>query len=522
MGGEKAETSGLSGHPGLRHDGAETGGVIPALAEVRFRYVAVVLVIGLTIWGWLDVRERGQTHPNHADFHRTDFTVYTEAGAAFFDGREPYEVTNPRHWYYLYPPLFALLVSPLAALDFKSQVVVWYIISLVLAFGCYSESRHLWTLLVASDSGEADVGRNAAFRIGACAGLTVLLPTLECLQRGQVGIALVYSLLLGFRLSLGGRSWPIWCLGGVVLGWPIVVKLIPALPVAVLLLQRWAAALAPSRSPRSLSRATTVTLGLALGVFLFTFAIPAACIGWSQNLHHLHTWSRKVVTSPDMGREVFVEVDNDSNQSFSNAAHLLAARIRGRATAGANSVTDQAAHRQWLAAVTAINTHRHADYVTAEWVRGVQVIVLVLLIVAGLAVGLRGDVLAQAATYGLACLATVLISPVAWSHYYVLWLPSVLLVPPWLMRQGQLRAATALATVPVGLVWVHYLAKPWFGQFGLLGLGTLAWFLAVVSLLIPIGSYTPPYLHGRRDITFYHATRHKELLQGGCDRNMNG
>ena len=244
MGGEKAETSGLSGHPGPRHDGAETGGVIPALAEVRFRYVAVVLVIGLTIWGWLDVRERGQTHPNHAEFHRTDFTVYTEASAAFFDGREPYEVTNPRHWYYLYPPLFALLVSPLAALDFKSQVVVWYIISLVLAFGCWSESRHLWTLLVASNSGEADIGPNAAFRIGACAGLTVLLPTLECLQRGQVGIALVYSLLLGFRLSLGGRSWPIWCLGGVVLGWPIVVKLIPALPVAVLLLQHWAAATA--------------------------------------------------------------------------------------------------------------------------------------------------------------------------------------------------------------------------------------------------------------------------------------
>ncbi|MGC1720285.1 MAG: glycosyltransferase family 87 protein, partial [Isosphaeraceae bacterium] len=517
MGGEKAETSGLSGHPGLRHDGAQTGGVIPTLAEVRFRYVAVVLVIGLTIWGWLDVRERGQTPPNHADFHRTDFTVYTEAGAAFFDGREPYEVTNLRHWYYLYPPLFALLVSPLAALDFKSQVVVWYIISLVLAIGCYSESRHLWTLLVASNSGEADIVRNAAFRIGACAGLTVLLPTLECLQRGQVGIALVYSLLLGFRLSLGGRSWPIWCLGGVVLGWPIVVKLIPALPVAVLLLQRWAAALAPSRSPRSLSRATTVTLGLALGVFLFTFAIPAACIGWSQNLHHLHTWSRKVVTSPDVGREVFVEVDNDSNQSFSNAAHLLAARIRGRATAGANSVTDQAAHRQWLAAVTAINTHRHADYVTAEWVLGVQVIVLVLLIVAGLAVGLRGDVLAQAATYGLACLVTVLISPVAWSHYYVLWLPSVLLVPPWLIRQGKLRAARVITAVPLGLIWAHYLAKPWLGQFGLLGLGTLTWFLAVVSLLIPIGLYTPPYLHGRRDNTFYHATRHKELLQGGCD-----
>ena len=238
-----------------------------------------------------------------------------------------------------------------------------------------------------------------------------------------------------------------------------------------------------------MSRATTVTLGLALGVFLFTFAIPAACIGWSQNLHHLSTWSRKVVTSPDMGREVCVEVDNDSNQSFSNAAHLLAARIRNRATAGANSVTDQAAHRQWLAAVTAIGAYRRADYVTAEWVRGVQVIVLVLLIVAGLAVGLRGDVLAQAATYGLACLATVLVSPVAWSHYYVLWLPALLFVPLWLVRRGHRRAAMAIAMVPMGLIWVHYLAKPWFGQFGLLGLGTLAWFLAVVPLLILISVY---------------------------------
>ncbi len=488
MGDDEVETSGLSGYRSWARRAGCWWGYSRPTAAIQLRYVATVLIIGLTIWGWLDVRERGQTHPNHADFHRTDFTVYTEAGAAFFDGREPYEVTNPRHWYYLYPPLFALLVSPLAALDYKSQVVVWYIISVVLAFGCYSESRHLWRLLVASDTGEADVGRNAAFQIGACAGLTVLLPTLECLQRGQVGIALVYPLLLGFRLTLGGRSWPIWSLGGVVLGWPIVVKLIPALPVAVLLLQRWAATLTPSRSPRSLSRATTVTLGLALGVFLFTFAIPAACIGWSQNLHHLSTWSRKVATSPDMGREVFVEVDNDSNQSFSNAAHLFAARIRGRATAGANSVTDQAAHRQWLAAVTVISAHRRADYATAEWVRGVQVIVLVLLIVTGLAVGLWGDVLAQVATYGLACLATVLVSPVACSHYYVLLLPSLLFVPLWLVRRGHRRAAGVVAMVPMGLIWMHYLAKPWFGQFGLLGLGTLAWFLAVVTLSILIRS----------------------------------
>jgi hypothetical protein len=484
--------------------------------------VAIVLVVGMTVWGWLDVRERGQTHPKHADFHRTDFTVYTEAGAAFFDGREPYETTNPRGWYYLYPPMFALLVSPLAALDFKSQVVVWYVISLFLAFGCYSESRRLWTLLAPSDDGDVGVGRNSAFVMGTCASLTVLLPTLECLQRGQVGIALVYPLLLGFRLALGGRSWPVRYVGGIVLAWAIVVKLIPALPVAVFVLQRWAAALAPSRSRWSSRRAAVLTLGLASGVFLFTLAIPAAYVGWTQNLHHLRTWSRKVLTSSDIGRQAFVEVDNDGNQSFSNAAHLLASRVRGDATAGADVSTDPAAHRQWVAAVTAISARRRGDYVTAKWVRGVQVAVLALLIVLGLVTGLRNDLLGQAATYGLACVAIVLVSPVAWTHYYVLWLPSMLFVPLWLVRRGRLRAARAVATVPVGLIWVHYVAKPWLGYFGLLGLSTLLWYLAVVTLSILIrASYTSPRLHGRRTTGSRSRDRKRcgGMSAGGCEES---
>ena len=484
MDGNGVETGGPSGYRLQARRARSWWGYSRPTAEARSHYVAVALVIGLTIWGWLDVRERGQTHPNHADFHRTDFTVYTEAGSAFFDGREPYEVPSPRGLHYLYPPLFALLVSPLAALDFKSQVVVWYIISIVLAFGCYRESRRLWTLLVTSDADEAGTGSGLAFWVGACAGLTVLFPALECLQRGQVGIALVYPLLLGFRLTLSGRSWPIWCLGGVVLGWPIVVKLIPALPVVFLVLLRWAAAMAPVRSPQSLGRAVSVTLGLVLGVFLFTLAIPAACVGWSQNLHHLRTWSREVAAKPDRAREAHVEIDNGSNQSFSNAAHLLADRVRGWATNGVDSETDQAAHGRWLASVTATAERRRADHVTHRAVQGVQAIVLTLLMVVVLARGTRGDMLGQAATYGLACLATVLISPLAWTHYYVLWLPSVLFVPPWLVRRGNLRAARAVAGVPVGLIWVHYLAKPWLGQFGLLGLGTLVWFLAVVTLLI--------------------------------------
>ena len=68
----------------------------------------VVLCLGLVIWGLTDVRQRAHFDPVLAaenreviGEHRTDLTVFTEAGAAFFDGRDPYEVTNPRGWMYL-------------------------------------------------------------------------------------------------------------------------------------------------------------------------------------------------------------------------------------------------------------------------------------------------------------------------------------------------------------------------------------------------------------------------------------
>ena len=58
----------------------------------------VALIAAMTIWGLTDVRSRGRPHLENPLKHRTDLTVFTEAGAAFFDGRPPYEVSNPRGW----------------------------------------------------------------------------------------------------------------------------------------------------------------------------------------------------------------------------------------------------------------------------------------------------------------------------------------------------------------------------------------------------------------------------------------
>ena len=103
------------------------------LSPLRWSMHTKVLLVALVvfaIWGWCDVRLRGYVDPQNPTLHKTDFTVYTEAGAAFFDGRDPYSVTNARGWNYLYPPLFAIVVAPLHALPPEFQVLVWFGLSM--------------------------------------------------------------------------------------------------------------------------------------------------------------------------------------------------------------------------------------------------------------------------------------------------------------------------------------------------------------------------------------------------------
>ena len=54
----------------------------------------------------------------------------------------------------------------------------------------------------------------------------------------------------------------------------------------------------------------------------------------------------------------------------------------------------------------------------------------------------------QAAGFGLACGALLVVSPVARNHYFVLLVPAVLFVPLWFDRLGHHRAAVVLAIVP--------------------------------------------------------------------------
>jgi hypothetical protein len=263
-----------------------------------------------------------------------------------------------------------------------------------------------------------------------------------------------------------------------------VVKLIPALPVGFILWQRWGFVVLARGSRIELVRASALSMGVLAGGILFVLAIPAASVGWSANLQYLHTWTRKVVTNGDPGLESKFHIDSATNQSFANAAHLLAARLR--------RVEPDDPALIWLrfakspeqlrwARDTARANIRRADAKTGGIVRITEALIAISLMVVA-CITRSDDRAGQAAVFGLACLGMLLVSPVAWSHYYVMALPAILFVPQWLAAEGRAATARWLAAIPVVLVLTHYLAKPWVGDFGMLGLGTTAWFLASCAL----------------------------------------
>lgn len=474
-------------------DGPHGRGTSGSSRRTRRRVAAgALVVVGLVIWFWVDVRLRAEVSATQPDLHKTDFTVFTAAGAAFFDGRDPYAVTNPRGWYYLYPPIFALTVAPLATLDTYGQVGAWFAISSLFAFGCVVEARRLWRRIA------PQLTRGEARWIAGCAGVAVVLPTLECLQRGQVGIVLLYGLLMGHRLVLDGRSGLRAAWGGVVVAWTVAVKLIPALPAAVLLWQSLARASRPDSGPGDRLRAAALAGGLVVGGGLFLVLIPAGVLGWRANVRHLETWARRVAMNADPGQTSRFDVESPTNQSFTRAGFALAARLQPARLAAVRREELRGARtdfeRHWAEA-RAFASMRRSDRLAARLIALAQATMLGLLLL--LAWTTRRDGPAgRTSVFGLACVAMLLVSPVAWTHYDMMTLPALLALPLWLVARGRHAAARAMAVVPPLLSWAHGIAKGQVGPIGLLALGTAAWYLAGCVLLLVLRE--PPRSRPRR------------------------
>jgi hypothetical protein len=440
------------------------------------------LFIALAVWCAVDVSRRAQVDRLRPGLHKTDVTVYIEAGRAFFDGRDPYEVANIRGWKYLYPPLFALLISPLANLTEPWQATVWFAISLLMCFGIYFECRRLLKHILAAEEtrtqGESRL--NVPVWISIAAAGTTVLPALNCLQRGQMGIALLYPLLLGFRLIVAGRSRRGWLVGGMILALPVALKLTPLLPVAcILFVCILTAGSTAIRRPtldqggpqtRLPQRAVWSTAGCLAGSALFFLLLPASLVGWDKNLHYLETWHEKVATKVnDVRTNDFGEnVDSPRNQSLANAAYRFG---------------NWAAYEFAGGPFDAKTGKEHGSMpmdapLASQMLLVLRCLALVILLLVAIRAGLSASPLLGGVALGLSSVATLVVSPVARGHYFVLFLPAALFVPLWFIKCGAPRRAFRAAVVPALLVVAHYALLEYTGRVGLLGIGTTLWYFA--------------------------------------------
>jgi len=425
----------------------------------RRRAALAALLVALVAWGFTDVRRRAAWDPAHPSGHRTDVTVYTTASRAMLAGGDPYAAPSPRGWHYLYPPLFALLLAPLDGLDPEWQGVVWYFVSLLLAFASLREVARLLRAVAP--------GAPRAFRVLAVVALA--FPALNTLQRGQAGFAVLYPLLLGLRVVLTGRSRAARFGGGVALALPVVIKLTPAMPVGVLLL---------AEAVRSRARSAWLLLGGAAGLLVFVLLLPAAAIGWRRNADLLAEWTREVAANPSVEKGRFFVPWTVRNQSFENGVRRLEHLVSYAFLGGKDD------RRLDLGAE--FHADPPEDSRAAGWVvAAVRVLLVVLLLAAAVRLA-RAPPVERAALFGAACAASLAVSPLAWGHHFVLWYPAALLVPVALDARGPAwrRRAAWFSGCAAALPVLHYAALPVAGRLGLLGIGVTIWTaLALVALL---------------------------------------
>ncbi|MCD6452213.1 MAG: DUF2029 domain-containing protein [Acidobacteria bacterium] len=177
----------------------------------------------------------------------TDFNVYYQAGKLINKGmaNELYTFTTGRGWHYNYPPLFAILISPLSILPLREAGLVWYLLNLVFLFF----SLRLLLRLRSEDS-----LLPLAFTIIYGAGAVG-----ENLMVGQVNILITLIILISFSLIEKEKGFA----AGILLSLASTIKVIPIILFFYFFLK-------PKRR---------VFMGGFVGFLLFLLIIPSLFLG---------------------------------------------------------------------------------------------------------------------------------------------------------------------------------------------------------------------------------------------------
>lgn len=388
----------------------------------------------------------------------TDLGVYLRTAWAVRAGADIYDVTEENDWHYVYPPLFAILMTPLADpppgadragyLPFGVSAAVWYVFNL----SCLVIGVHLLARVLEEGSCDPSVRGQPAFcrrwwRLRVFPVLACLVPVGHTLMRGQVSLILLVLFAATVAALARGRS----VRAGLWLSAAICLKVIPAV---LLLLPVW------RRDVRFLGGCL---LGLAVGLV----AVPAAVFGWPQTVRYYKDFDHKVLR-PGLG----------DDQDKSRAKELME-----------TTATDS----QSLVAI--IHNTMYLDRATrpadaSPMVRGLHWLGggLLLLISLGVAGRRRASNAALVLFLGALIFNMLFLSPVCHLHYMCLLIPLVmgLLAAAWDRAGGMRLTPPLLALLGFNLLTSVLPVLPQLEVFRDLGLsmyGAVALWLAGCRLL---------------------------------------
>jgi alpha-1,2-mannosyltransferase len=212
-----------------------------------------------------------------------DLDVFLRAAWAVRADADLYGVTSDNDWHYLYPPLYAILLTPLADpprgqdhagyLPYAWSVAIIYVVSLMFLFW----GAHVLASALEERADDARFRSQPAYCMRWWAlrlwpTLVCLMPIGHTLSRGQVNLMVLAFLCAALAGWIRGRNFR----AGAWLGLAICIKVIP---VYLLVYPLW------KRDGRAL-------LGCAASLLLGLAVIPAIVFGPEKAVTHYETYAR--------------------------------------------------------------------------------------------------------------------------------------------------------------------------------------------------------------------------------------
>lgn len=227
------------------------------------------------------------------DRRMSDLTVFMRAGWAVRAGEDIYQVSDEGNgWYYVYPPLFAILMTPLAEsppghdrswmIPYPIAVAIWYVLNLfILAWGVHHLAKAFEETSDDPNVRDQPVGCRRWWALRLIPIYGCLLAIGSSLSHAQTNVIILAMLCATAAAVLRGRSW----LAGLWMAGPVCFKVFPAFLVIYPLWRRdWRCA-----------------GGFAAGLILGLGLIPSAVFGPTKTVAYYQEFA-ELVLMPGVGK----------------------------------------------------------------------------------------------------------------------------------------------------------------------------------------------------------------------------